>query len=247
MTAGVLPIRLTTLRPMRDGAIIACLVLAGAHALGLINTGVDAHAYWAAIPSTRTAARGRPSRTRTSTPPVRPDPGTAPSPAVAGVHRPLDARPRRGVLWQSGCGWASHLPRSRVRRSTVGNIHLLLGAVIVAGFRWPWLWALPLLTKVTPGVGLLWFALRREWRTWPSPSARPRRSPRLVRAGPEPLVPLDRGPDGGREGAGLGLHRAGATVGAGDRRGRARRVGGADRIGAGPSRWPRCWPCRSCG
>ena len=41
---------------------------------------------------------------------------------------------------------------------------MLLGAAIVAGFRWPALWALPLLTKVSPGVGLLWFALRREWR-----------------------------------------------------------------------------------
>lgn len=33
------------------------------------------------------------------------------------------------------------------------------------GFRWPWTWALVLLTKITPGVGLLWFAVRREWRS----------------------------------------------------------------------------------
>ena len=33
-----------------------------------------------------------------------------------------------------------------------GNIHLLLAAAIV------------LLTKITPGIGLLWFAVRREWR-----------------------------------------------------------------------------------
>ena len=46
----------------------------------------------------------------------------------------------------------------------VGNIHLLLAAAIVAGFRWPAAWAFVLLTKVTPGVGLLWFAVRREWR-----------------------------------------------------------------------------------
>jgi len=45
-----------------------------------------------------------------------------------------------------------------------GNIHLLLAVAIVAGFRWPALWAFVLLTKVTPGVGLLWFAVRREWR-----------------------------------------------------------------------------------
>jgi hypothetical protein len=46
----------------------------------------------------------------------------------------------------------------------IGNIHLLLAAAIVIGFRWPATWAFVLLTKVTPGVGLLWFAVRREWR-----------------------------------------------------------------------------------
>ena len=46
----------------------------------------------------------------------------------------------------------------------VGNIHLLLAATIVVGLRHSTVWALPLLTKVTPGVGLLWFAARREWR-----------------------------------------------------------------------------------
>ena len=45
-----------------------------------------------------------------------------------------------------------------------GNVSLLLTLAIVAGFRWPWTWAFVLLTKITPGVGLLWFALRREWR-----------------------------------------------------------------------------------
>lgn len=45
-----------------------------------------------------------------------------------------------------------------------GNISLLLALAVVAGFRWPWTWAFLLLTKITPGVGLLWFALRREWR-----------------------------------------------------------------------------------
>ena len=46
----------------------------------------------------------------------------------------------------------------------MGNIHLLLGLAIVAGTRWPALWAFPLLTKITPGIGLIWFAARREWR-----------------------------------------------------------------------------------
>jgi hypothetical protein len=46
-----------------------------------------------------------------------------------------------------------------------GNIHLLLAAALVLGFRWPAAWAFVLLTKVTPGIGLLWFAMRREWRS----------------------------------------------------------------------------------
>jgi len=48
-----------------------------------------------------------------------------------------------------------------------GNIQILLAAAVVLGFRpgwWPATWAFVLLTKVTPGVGLLWFALRRQWR-----------------------------------------------------------------------------------
>lgn len=47
---------------------------------------------------------------------------------------------------------------------SVGNIHLLLAAAIFLGLRYPVAWVWVLLTKVTPGVGLLWFAVRREWR-----------------------------------------------------------------------------------
>ncbi len=47
----------------------------------------------------------------------------------------------------------------------IGNVHLLLALAIVLGFRWPAAWSFVLLTKVTPGVGLLWFAVRREWRS----------------------------------------------------------------------------------
>lgn len=45
-----------------------------------------------------------------------------------------------------------------------GNVHLLLATVCVLGFDYPALWSFALLTKVTPGVSLLWFAVRREWR-----------------------------------------------------------------------------------
>jgi hypothetical protein len=46
-----------------------------------------------------------------------------------------------------------------------GNIALPLAAVSLLGLRYPGVWAFALLTKVTPGVGLLWFAVRREWRS----------------------------------------------------------------------------------
>jgi hypothetical protein len=46
-----------------------------------------------------------------------------------------------------------------------GNISLFLGLAIVVGFRYPSAWAFVLLTKITPGVGLLWFAVRGEWRS----------------------------------------------------------------------------------
>jgi GNAT superfamily N-acetyltransferase len=46
----------------------------------------------------------------------------------------------------------------------LGQIDIFIAAAVVIGFRYPVVWAFPLLTKVAPGVGLLWFAVRREWR-----------------------------------------------------------------------------------
>lgn len=47
----------------------------------------------------------------------------------------------------------------------LGQVHLLMAVALVLGFRYPAAWAAILLTKVTPGVGLLWFLVRREWRS----------------------------------------------------------------------------------
>ena len=44
-----------------------------------------------------------------------------------------------------------------------GNIEFVLALVAVVGFARPASWTAILLTKVTPAVGLLWFAVRREW------------------------------------------------------------------------------------
>lgn len=46
----------------------------------------------------------------------------------------------------------------------IGNAQALIPAAIVLGFRWPGLWSVVLLTKMLPGIGILWFAVRREWR-----------------------------------------------------------------------------------
>lgn len=167
MTAGVVPIRLTWLRPMRDGAILACLVLASAHALGLLQTGVDAHAYWAADPLDPYRGAFRDGE----------QDAYFYAPVFTQLLGPLHLLRwewfiavwtlllTAALVWQAGL-WTGFviLMVPVFADLTVGNIHLLMGAAIVAGFRWPWLWALPLLTKVLPGVGLLWFVVRREWR-----------------------------------------------------------------------------------
>ncbi len=47
-----------------------------------------------------------------------------------------------------------------------GNVHLLIAAAIALGFRFPWTWSFVILSKITPGIGVLWFAVRREWRSF---------------------------------------------------------------------------------
>jgi Glycosyltransferase family 87 len=47
----------------------------------------------------------------------------------------------------------------------LGQIDVFIAAAVVIGFRYPAAYALPLLTKVAPGIGLLWFLFRREWRS----------------------------------------------------------------------------------
>jgi hypothetical protein len=48
----------------------------------------------------------------------------------------------------------------------LGNVNLLIALAIVLGFRRPAAWSVVFLTKMTPGIGVLWFAFRREWRSF---------------------------------------------------------------------------------
>lgn len=46
-----------------------------------------------------------------------------------------------------------------------GNVNLLLAAASLLMLRWPGVASFLVLTKVTPGIAILWFAVRREWRS----------------------------------------------------------------------------------
>lgn len=79
------------------------------------------------------------------------------------------------LLWMTGPRWAAVIlllpwpsipdyPNAVAGTIGNGNPQLLLAAAIVLAYRYPAAWAAPLLMKVTPGVGLLWYIVRREWR-----------------------------------------------------------------------------------
>jgi hypothetical protein len=100
------------------------------------------------------------------------------SPAFAQVLTPLRLLPISvfvavwTLLLVIALGWTAGrlalpllLLQPVVASIALGNIEILIAAAIVAGFRWPAAWSFVLLSKVTPGVGLVWFAVRREWRS----------------------------------------------------------------------------------
>jgi Glycosyltransferase family 87 len=99
----------------------------------------------------------------------------------------------------------------------MGNVWAFIALATVLGMRRPGVLAVPLLTKLTPAVGILWFAARREWRpaaialgvglgvaavsfavdphlwtTWVHLLARPEdfRNPSRAQAGTGSIVPL---------------------------------------------------------
>ena len=58
------------------------------------------------------------------------------------------------ALWFPPVWWELH----------AANVNILICLAAVAGLRWAPAWAFVLLTKITPGVALVWYAVRREWR-----------------------------------------------------------------------------------
>jgi len=69
------------------------------------------------------------------------------------------------LIWLTGRWWLLLLAFPPIPLELYhGNIHLFMAVAIVLGFRYPVTWAFILLTKASPGVGVLWFAFRGEWR-----------------------------------------------------------------------------------
>ncbi len=86
-----------------------------------------------------------------------------PWPVFAGVWTALIAAP---LIWLAGRYAIALLILPPVFMSVaLGQLDILFAVVVLLGRRWPAVWALPILTKVTPGIGLLWFLIRGEWRS----------------------------------------------------------------------------------
>lgn len=70
------------------------------------------------------------------------------------------------LLWLAGRSALPLLVVPPVFISVIsGQLDPAFAAVALLGLRWPIAWVLPILTKVTPGVCLIWYAVRREWRS----------------------------------------------------------------------------------
>jgi hypothetical protein len=154
------------------GLWIGCIGLA-LYALnfyvGTLGVGIDAHAYWVA---------GRTAHPYSAAPGFRD--AFLYTPVFAMVMRPFSLLPWPAflTLWMVAESaaffwltaplrwrWRGPLLLVCVPEILLGNLYGFFGLVAVLGLRVPELWALPLLTKITPGgIGLLWFLARGEWR-----------------------------------------------------------------------------------
>jgi hypothetical protein len=157
-------------RLLRDGFVILAVVFVGLRLLAIKPWGdsVDAYAYW----TTRDGSFYDASTTGRIGAYLY-------SPAFAQVLAPLVWLPiavftalwtalNSATLWFLLRRWAlpSLLFLPIALEVISGNVNLLYAAAIVVGFRWPAAWALIFLTKLTPGVGVIWFLVRREWRSF---------------------------------------------------------------------------------
>lgn len=153
-------------RLARDGFLLGAGLWVVGTALGVFAFGTDAPIWWAArSPDPYAHAEY-----------IAGVPGFFYSPAFAQALAPFQALPQSVfvALWTTGLFAALYAMTGRYAIAALlfppvaldiftGNVHVLFALVAVFGLRYPALWAFPLLTKVTPGIGLVWFAVRKEW------------------------------------------------------------------------------------
>ena len=162
--------RMASLDPVevRDrAAILGVVVVAAFGTMCHPWLGYDAHAYWAVDPAAPYAFDYTPDQYGA----FRYSPAAA---QLFGLFRFLPW-PVFALVWFAflsvllvwlARGWTLAVLAFPVVAFDIylGNIEVLMAAAMVIGFRYPAAWAVVLLTKVTPGVGLVWFVTRREWR-----------------------------------------------------------------------------------
>lgn len=130
--------------------------------------GVDAHAYW--LTAHHAHLYGLPPMVRDA---------YLYSPAFEQAIRPLTLLPwpvflaiwivaeTAAFAWLlKPLGWAWGVPALLLCGFEVaaGNVFGFIALAAAVGLRRPAAWSVPLLTKITPGLGPVWFATRREWR-----------------------------------------------------------------------------------
>jgi glycosyl transferase family 87 len=162
--------------PARMRAVRHALIIVGLISLPYIIVinqahsmfGFDAHAYWAVDLSN---LYGNSSGNTSDLDAFRYTPAAGQAFSVFGVlpweafFAAYFAAMIAALVWMTGRTWLVLLAFPPIPLELYhGNIHLFMAVAIVVGFRYPMAWAFIVLTKVTPGVGALWFAFRREWR-----------------------------------------------------------------------------------
>lgn len=129
--------------------------------------GLDAHAYWQ-------AARGE----YYVNPPATRD-AYLYSPAFAQIIWPFALLPWTAFnsIWMLAAGstfayllkplgWQKSIPLWALCLPEIvaGNVFWVFALVVAFGLRRPGLWAFVFLTKISPAIGPIWFAARREWK-----------------------------------------------------------------------------------
>lgn len=176
--SGLLPIRPD---PIRDGAVLIGLLCGVGQAVGMLPNPIDAELNWIAGGSIRDlypAHWDHAGQVVFVYPP--------PLAILASALRliPFDAylilvtTLLFACLWYCAGRWTFAILLAGVLGMMVplfgplrvplgyalnGNIQLVLAAAVVVSLRHPAGWALPILTKIGPGIGLVWHLVRREW------------------------------------------------------------------------------------